>query len=188
MEIYIEKQLINIVYSLILGLIFGAIYDIIRVMHILFGIASYSGEKRGMKRGVLSFGVFFLLDSLYVVCASTIYSFFNYFACNGEFRVFILASVCIGFIVYYVTLGRIVMFFSEAIVALLRKILHYAIVLPMQFVIRITLRAAKFTYANTIGRAAQAFFRLLAIRRTERYRRMIARDISFNFKDLEEAK
>ena len=188
MEIYIEKQLINIVYSLILGLIFGVIYDIIRIIHILLGIASYSGEKKGMKRGTLPFLLFLLLDTVYVISAVVIYSIFNYFACNGEFRVFILASVCAGFASYYVTVGRLVMFFSEAIAGLLKKIIYYVLVIPLKFLTRIAARMMRFTYKNTLGRVVCAFVRFSALRRTERYRRTIVRDICFKFKDLEEAK
>lgn len=188
MEIYLEKQLINIVYSLILGLIFGGIYDIIRIIHILFGIASYSGEKSGMKHGTLPFILFFILDAAYAVTASVIYSLFNYFACNGEFRVFILASVCVGFFVYHVTLGRLVMLFSEAIVRLLKRVIHYTVVIPVCFAARITGRIARFVYRNTLGRVLTALVRLYFIFRTERCIRHLARDVSFNFEDLGVAK
>ena len=188
MEIYLEKQLINIAYSLILGLIFGGIYDIIRIIHILLGIASYSGEKVGMKRGTLPFIMFFILDAAYAVTASVIFSLFNYYACNGEFRVFILASVCVGFFVYHVTLGRLVMLFSEAIARILKRVIHYTVVIPTRFVVRITVRIARFVYRNTLGRVLTALVRLYYIYRTERYIRHLARDVSFNFEDLGVAK
>ena len=188
MEIYIEKQLINIVYSLILGLIFGVIYDIIRIIHILLGIASYSGEKKGMKRGTLPFLLFFILDTVYVICTVVVYSVFNYFTCNGEFRVFILASVCTGFITYYVTVGRLVMLFSEALAALIGKVLHCVLVVPLRFFLHIAVRMIIFTYRNTLGRVTRSIAVFLAVRRTERYRRALGRDVRFNFNDSEGAK
>jgi hypothetical protein len=80
------------------------------------------------------------------------------------------------------------MFFSEALAAFLKRVLYYVVVVPARFMLRITLRMLIFTYTNTLGRIAYAFVRLLAVRRTERYRRNLSMDICFNFKDLGEAK
>ena len=62
MEFFIEKQILNIVYSVILGLIFGAIYDIIRIIYVMCGIASYRGGRVSMKRGAVPFVIFALFD------------------------------------------------------------------------------------------------------------------------------
>jgi len=188
MEIYLEKQLLNIVYSLILGLIFGAIYDIIRIIHILLGISSYSGEKRGMKRGTLPFLVFFMLDTVFVITVSAIYSFFNYVVNNGAFRVYFLIAVCVGFFVYYSTFGRIVMFFSETLVTFLKRMIFYTVVIPARFVLRLVMRVVEFAYRNTFGRLICILVRLFGLYRTDLIRRHLVRDIRFRFKDVEEAK
>ena len=183
MEIYIEKQLLNIVYSLFLGLIFGFIYDIIRIMHILFGISSYTGENEGMKRGLVPFFVFFILDAVYMVFVTLTYSVFLYGANSGSNRAYIFISVCIGFALYYFTLGRVVMFFSEAVVRFLRTVFYYIVVLPLRFIGGLVLRLVRFLTNVTIIRLLSALHRAYLVWRTDKICRNIGRYISFEFFD-----
>ena len=183
MEIFLEKQLINIAYSLILGLIFGIIYDIIRIMYILCGIMSYSGEKRGMVRGRIPFLIFFVFDLLYMITVTVLYSLFNYARNNGSFRVFILAATVCGFVLYYFTVGRVVMFVSDAVVRFLRLAFKYTVAIPLGFVLGILSRILRFIYKNTVGRAISAVLTCLADRRTELFRRSLPRDIKFDIKE-----
>lgn len=88
MEFFIEKQLITVLYSTFLGLIFGAAYDIIRIVHVICNIASYSGENRGMKRTKAAFALFFLFDFIYAAAVTLTFSFFVYWNNSGDFRWF----------------------------------------------------------------------------------------------------
>lgn len=179
MEFFIEKQLLNIVYSVILGLIFGGLYDIIRIIYVLCGIASYQGQKNRIKSGKLPFVIFALLDFFYAMCVTVLYSFFDYWAENGRFRFYILFSVAAGFFIYYNTLGRAVMLVSEAVAAWLKKVFTYVVIKPLAFIVKKLLRLTKFLYSATAGALISAVIRAARIRRTERYLKSLKYDISF---------
>lgn len=179
MEIFIEKQLINIVYSLILGLIFGGIYDIIRVVHIFCGIASYSGESARMKRGVLPFGIFFLLDAAYMLTVTTVFSVFIYAVNSGGFRLYLLVSVIVGMVIYFLTVGRAVMYLSETIVNFLRLMFTLVVVKPIKFILRLLRHIIMWIYLHTLGYVLRCLRRMNGYRYTEKMRRRLAREIMF---------
>ncbi len=183
MEIFLEKQLINIAYSVILGLIFGIFYDIIRIIHIMCGIASYSGENVGMKRGRLAFFIFFVLDIAYMLTVTALYSLFVYWSYNGSFRLFMLIAAILGFAIYYNSIGRVVMFFSEAVVRFLKLVFRYTVAVPIGFILRVSLRVLGFVYGNTLGRAVSALHGFIECCRTEFARKALARDVKFDFEE-----
>lgn len=178
MEFYIKKQLIEVLYSLILGLIFGGLYDIIRIVHILCGIASYSGERSFCRRGAIPFTIFFLTDLLFMLTVTAVYSFFIYWQMNGELRLYVFIAVIAGFAVYYNTAGRAVMFFSEVIVRFLRFIGHYAIVIPVRYLWKLLVLVCGFVYRNTIGAVILFVFERFLLIRENRVLRFIKRSIS----------
>ena len=90
MEFFIEKQILNIVYSVILGLIFGAIYDIIRIIYVMCGIASYRGGRVSMKRGAVPFVIFALFDLSVIKLFTSVYSVFDYWTENEIFISYII--------------------------------------------------------------------------------------------------
>ncbi len=186
MEIFLGKQLINIAYSVILGLIFGIFYDIIRIIHILCGIASYSGENVGMKRGKLAFFVFFVLDIAYMLAVTAFYSLFVYWSYSGSFRMFMLIAAILGFVIYYNTAGRVVMFFSEAVVRFLKLVFRYTVAVPIRFIWRVSSRVLSFVYGSTLGKGISALHGLIAGCRTELARKSLARDVRFDFEERDE--
>lgn len=182
MEIFIEKQLISIVYSLILGLIFGAAYDIIRIIHIICGIASYFGGEKRTRKGVLPFVIFFLLDLLFVLAVIPAFSVFVYWTNYGDFRWYLIAGAALGFTAYYLTLGRVVMYFSETVVRFLRLVFHYTVAVPVRFIWRITSSAFRWVVGNTVGRVARYMREKYLTWRDRRYARMLRQDIRFSKK------
>lgn len=185
MEFFIGKQLQVVVYSFILGLIFGGLYDIIRIIHIICGIASYAGNREDseagtyMKRGKLPFLLFFLCDAAYVLTVTAMFSVFQYWQMNGTFRLFVLSAVIAGFAVWYHTAGRVVMAFSEAIVRLLRLAALWLLVKPARFLLGILRRMLLFVYRQTAGRAVRLILRGLRAVRSNRIRGKFEKDISF---------
>ncbi len=191
-EILTENQLKLVGYSFILGLIFGASYDIIRITYILCGLVSYRGEKPGWKKGVLPFSVRLLLDFFWTAAIGLSFSIFLYAANDGEFRWFTAAFCGAGFAVWHATAGRVVVFFSEKIAAFIRTVVRYTVVLPVSFVLRLTARglclfgrAVRRLMRATVGKLRTAVRRRLlymrALRRTERVRRALAEDVKFGF-------
>ena len=184
MELFIGKQLQAAAYSFILGLIFGGLYDIIRIIHILCGIASYAPAREGTdgsrrKRGILPFALFFLCDAVYMLTVTAMYSVFQYWQMNGKFRLFLLVSALAGFAVWYATAGRLVMIFSEAIVRFLRLAVLWTVVKPLGFLLSLLHRFFGFLYRQTIGRTAALLCRNLRRLRAAGIRRKFKKDIGF---------
>ena len=173
MEIFIEKQLLNLLYSIILGLIFGAIYDIIKIVHVSCGIASYTGESRGMKKGVVPFLLFLLTDIFYIFPVSCIFSVFLYAVNKGGFRFYLLAGVIGGMFLYQNTFGRLVMFVSEAIVRFLKRLFTLLLIRPIRYVLGQILKAFVFLGRHTSGKLLSLFKRLTAVTYTEYTRKKL---------------
>lgn len=182
MEILIEKQLISVAYSLILGLIFGAAYDIIRMIHIICGIASYSGREKSAKKGIIPFSLFFIFDLVYAVFIGVAFSVFVYFANYGDFRWFLMAGTVVGFAAYHLTLGRVVMYFSEAVVRFLKLIFRYTVIIPLGFVFRVGKKIIVLLYRITLGKLVDLLTERYYMWRNKRYARMLSRDIRFTEK------
>ncbi|MBE6617277.1 MAG: hypothetical protein E7627_04985 [Ruminococcaceae bacterium] len=177
MEIFIEKQLLGVVYSLILGLIFGAVYDIIRLIHIVCKIASYSGGQKFSKKGVLPFFAFFLFDFIYAIVVTIAFSVFVYWTNRGDFRWFLAAGAALGFAVYIFTFGRVVMYFSEKLVRLIGWVIHYIVGVPVRFVFRLAKRAGKWIYSHTLGRIVDLATEQYCSHVNARYAKHIIKDL-----------
>ena len=177
MELFIGKQLQVVGYSFILGLIFGGLYDIIRIAHCLCGIASYSGTSRRMRRGKLPFFLFFLLDTAYMIAVTVMFSIFLYWQMSGTFRLFVLVSAVVGLAVYLCTAGRIVMLFSETIVRLLKKTVWYLLIKPIRWILRFLGRVLAGLYRRTVRRMTKAVMRGMRCIRAGRIRRSLKKDI-----------
>ncbi len=182
MEIFIEKQLISVGYSFILGLIFGVSYDIIRIIHILCGIASYSGDERYMRKGKIPFLLFFLTDLVYMTAVSAAFSVFVYWVNYGDFRWYLLFGSVVGFVLYYVTLGRVVMYFSEAVVRVIRLVFHYTVAVPLRYIWKTAQRLVSAVYRFTLGRLVKMLVGVYLSKRNAKYLRHIEREISFDIK------
>lgn len=187
MELFLGKQLQVVGYSFVLGLIFGGLYDIIRIIHILCGIASYAPvhpqtDMRRMKRGKLPFVLFFLCDAAYMLTVTAMFSVFQYWQMNGQFRLFVLLSVLAGFAVWHSTAGRLVMAFSERIVRFLRFAVLWIVVKPVRFLLGLVSGCFRFLYRQTAGRIASLLCRTVRKLRTAAIRRKFAGDIGFVYR------
>lgn len=176
MEIFIENQLKNIGYSIILGLIFGALYDIIRIIHIIVGVSSYSGEKT-MKTGRLPRLFFFTADLIYMAAVTVMLSVFLYEFADGDLRMYLLLAAAAGFTVYYNTAGKLVMAVSETIVKGIRTVFRIVIVRPTVFVLRLLKMTAEWLFRHTVGYAAEKLMTLMKMHRLECVKKKLAREI-----------
>ncbi len=180
MEKFIHEQLIIFVYSIILGLIFGGIYDIMRILHIWCGTMSCSRENRGMKKGKFSFCLYFLLDGCYVLIVTCLFSVFLFAFNFGEFRLYLLFGVTVGMGVYLMTVGRLVMFFAQRITDFVKKILWLVLFRPLWYIIRGMGRLGRFVWMKTGGACIKAVRRRMDVLHTERVRRCLVRTLSFS--------
>jgi len=150
MEIYIENQLKNIGYSIILGLIFGVFYDIISIMHIIVGVVSDSGDK-AVRRDFAARIIFLLTDLLFMLGVTGMMSLFLYEFANGDLRGYLLAGAAAGFAIYRLTFGRIVSSISETAVRFIRRITRILIIIPARWVLGLLFCAGKWFWRRTAG-------------------------------------
>ena len=180
LEILIKNQVQIVGYSFILGLIFGAGYDIIRILQILCGIMPEDDESDGKISRRVRFCLLLLFDALTMLLFGAAFSVFVYWANDGDFRWFMAAGTIGGFALWHATLGRVVMFFSEKIVALIHRLLRILVFTPILWIGRVTGRFLRFLTRQTLGRLIRAVRRRLAGRRTDAWQKRLARDIQFD--------
>ena len=143
--IVILYQLQITLYALLLGLFFGVLYDSLRIVRMLAGITpvhiqSVSWTRRlpcrhigKLGRGVISELLFVhLLDILYGLSTGASFCVFLYALNNGRFRWYLLLGCVLGFMAYYWSAGRLVMYLSGYIVAVLRSVIGLILYLLTQ--------------------------------------------------------
>lgn len=102
----VSGQIMTFLYAMALGGILGAIYDIFRILRVAFG-----GKTVAVFAEDLAFSLIALIMTFVFVIA------FN----NGELRFFVLLGELAGFTAYYLTVGRLVIGFSKAIINFLKR-------------------------------------------------------------------
>ncbi len=123
-------------FSFLLGMSLGVFNDALRIIRVFFGVRyskrrfdrlysmmKYQKEKElTKKRGVRTIldCVIFFQDVVLAVVAASGIVILCYYLNDGEFRVFCVASMIIGAVLWYMSFGKIVMMFSEPIVVVLR--------------------------------------------------------------------
>lgn len=153
-------------YSLLWGLALGAINDVSRIIRVFLGVR-YSKrrfdklysllkfEKRiKVKKNSILLNIVILLQDivLFVIAAFGIV-ILNYYLNDGEIRIFTVASMLIGSVLWYMTLGKLMIAFSEPIVVLI-KFVVYSIIkficIPMRYIIMLVARVYKKICAKVI--------------------------------------
>ena len=106
----VAQQANTFVYSVALGALLCAVYDVFRIIRIAFGAKQIAVFVEDMVFSLIAL----ILTFVFVIT-------FN----NGEVRFFVLIGELLGFIVYYFTVGRAVMLLSKAIINLVKKIFSF---------------------------------------------------------------
>lgn len=179
MEFHIVKELCTVAYSFILGLIFGGGYDIIRMIHLWCGIASFSDEEADKRVRVLTPILTFFLDACMMTAGIAAFSFFIFWTNNGRFRWYMAAGTASGMAVYFATLGRIVSTLSEAAVGFLKSLLKRIVFRPICFFLLTLGKAAGAVFGHTVKPIFRGIRRRRAEIRTNRIQKNLERDIRF---------
>lgn len=96
--------------AVLLGYFFGLFYECFRFLRLAFPHPAFLVAVE---------------DLLFFFPVSLIFLFFNFALAGGIIRWFSFAGMSIGFFLYLNTLGKILHFFSEAILRFFRLILHF---------------------------------------------------------------
>lgn len=159
--------------GLVLGLIFGVIYDFFRFARLsvqskrqapkgrFFELISpkrrliYITRKKSKTGKNIASVVIMIEDILFFIIVGALIVLFFLGKNDGAIRLSVIAFSAIGFIIYLSTVGKITFLASEYIIFFARCLLYwifYVILLPIRFVLKITFKAAKTVFALTIGR------------------------------------
>ncbi len=97
----ISSQIFIFLFSLILGLMLGIIYDVFRIVRMIINSKNIA---------------VFIQDVLYFIISGIITFIFVLGVNSGDSRFYILAGEGIGWIIYHITLGDIIYKYSSKIV------------------------------------------------------------------------
>lgn len=142
MEISIAYQLFVSGASALMGLFLGAIYDIVRISRAIFGIRYVNKFTYHLKEiklpliknpllierkrnKVLSNIFIFVTDIIYFLVITLIMMVFVYYINDGIVRWYIFAGAFLGMLLYYFTVGKLVISVSEYIVFFIKTTLSY---------------------------------------------------------------
>ena len=128
--------------SVLLGAAVGILHDVHRLTRVLLGVR-YGGrrfdrlyamrlplvgkalgeQKEGKGRRIALPILIFFQDVLLFVVAGVGTALLNFYYNNGQLRLYTVVGLVLGFVLYYFTLGRLVMLLSEGIAFFLRAFL-----------------------------------------------------------------
>lgn len=119
--------------SILCGVFFGGIYDIIRSVKMLCGVryGESEEEKTPAGRRVVIYTVTLITDIVFWVCAGCAAILLMY-SSGGFFRGMTFVGMTGGFLIYYFTLGRLVLKLSRRVTSFLKKIIRRAAILAVK--------------------------------------------------------
>ncbi|MBO5939465.1 MAG: hypothetical protein J6Q82_08250 [Clostridia bacterium] len=162
--------------SFFLGIGLGILYDVHRIIRVLFGV-QYSKKalperllrpipiigrplgkiRQGRVKNISLTVLVFLQDVFLMTVAGAGIVILNYAWNDGRFRIYTVVALFAGFLIYYFTLGKLVIYLSECIVFLLRAtfsifffILSYPFVKTLSFLWKI-IKRMQFNLQKTIA-------------------------------------
>ena len=149
-------------YSLTVGAMLGVIWDLFRVTRIaVFGrkrrqgsifvqLPSEQSELKlilsidtSEKHSVIAHIGVFLSDLGFCIFSAICVILMLFHASDGVIRGFAFAGAFTGFAIYYFTVGRITVIFSDAIIKIIKRILHFLLSLTVFPMIRLAKAIAK---------------------------------------------
>lgn len=145
MEVLIEYQLLTTLFSIILGVFIGLIYDMFKILRILSGldfskkvhnkilklklplikqiIAVKNNKFNHTMRSIL----YLIWDLLFFITIIPIVQIFVYATSSGIARWYIFAGGFLGFVLYYYTLSKLISPLYEYLLLTIRIIFAYGI-------------------------------------------------------------
>ena len=108
MELSISGQALDFLLSCLLGVGLGALYDVFRILRLAF----WHGKI-----------IISIQDIIFFILAAVSSFLFMLFRCEGQLRFYVLLGELLGFIVYYFTVGFLVIRMSKCIIYLIKNIL-----------------------------------------------------------------
>lgn len=180
MEISVLKLTELLILSFLLGAGIGVINDANRIVRVFFGVR-YSSNKFKRIYSFLKISendldtttklstvilnlVILVQDFSLTVISGVCTIFLNYYFNDGKIRLFSVLAIVFGFVIYYFTIGKLVMVISEPIMLILReafKRILWVILFPFKMILK--------TFINTYHKIYELIKKYLAKRINMRY-------------------
>ena len=130
--------------SLASGAAMGLLYDVLRIQRVLLGMNRYTAAARSPqfcpkfcskkeKRKELSVwrvakqAILIVQDLFFCLSVGVVVTVLLFYRNHGEFRGFVLVGALFGFLAYYFTVGKLVVFVSEYVVFAMKTAILYAV-------------------------------------------------------------
>ncbi len=136
--------------SLACGAVLGFLYEIVRIMKMLFGI-----DRVCRLRKIISAIYLFVTDFLFCIIAASLAILLTYNISGGVFRGCVYLCMGLGLILYRATLGKIFYKFERFFTNLLRKIIKCAlkiILIPFRTIFLLFVKLYTLTIGKIIGK------------------------------------
>lgn len=162
-----------IIKAALLGVVLGVIYDVFRFLRISASSNVPSGaffEKIRPKKPILTQrkqkktikigkkAIVFIEDILFFIISAVAEILFFLGLNDGEIRIYCLIFTLIGFILYLLSIGRIVIYFSSVIIFFVKCLLYwlfYIIIIPVKHFLKFVKKCSSVIFAHTVGKAIQ---------------------------------
>lgn len=142
--------------SLLCGGILGVFYDILRAIKMLLGVRyGECSEFSSLGGRAVVFIVTFITDLVFWVTAGLLSIALIYSVGDGRFRGMTYIALALGFLVYYLTLGRLMLKVSAFLVKILKKAARRLIGLilaPIKLILRLIISLYHLTIGRIIGK------------------------------------
>ncbi|WP_162840357.1 spore cortex biosynthesis protein YabQ [Acetanaerobacterium elongatum] len=130
MEVVVSHQTVLFLQACLLGFLLGIFYEIFRILRLLI----QTGPVAIFVQDILYWSVSALISFLFILAVN-----------SGQLRIFLLLGIVIGMVVYFLTLGVLVMKASKAIIAFIHRVMRFIyrkLVAPVQRFMGITRQKA----------------------------------------------
>ena len=142
-----------ILRALLCGAVLGVFYDVIRALKMLFGVGYFlnSTIPSRLAKGILAHAITFVTDLVFWLTAGLLSIALIYEIGGGVFRGITYIGLTAGFLIYYFTLGRLVLKLSAILVKAIKKAVSKVVRLVLIPIKRILLTVISL-YHLTIGK------------------------------------
>ena len=146
-------------WSMVLGFVFGLIYEIFRFLRLALPHTTLMTAVE---------------DLLFFFPVTMTFLLFTFAVSDGVVRYFSVCSVVLGFLIYLTTLGKILLFFSDAILRLIKALLFALfrhLLLPPY---RLANRLAKFLFTQCKILGIIVYGKIALRRRNRKKKKLLA--------------
>lgn len=146
-----------LVYSVLLGVLMGVLYDVIRFIKLLCGIGGGSKGSGGKitLTGIASWLVVFAFDVLFWLIFAASSLILTYNVSGGVFRAMVYFGMLSGGAIYYLTLGKLTLKLGVRAARLIRRIALgalRAVLVPFRAIFSLVAKIYHLTIGKIIGK------------------------------------